>query len=127
MLPAAAAARAALGMGDGWRARRPNGQSEADPLQFSGAAITGVWAEENTRESIFAGLKRKETFATSGVRIRLRMFGSWRFSPEMMKTNNWVAGAYADGVPMGSDLPVNSGADPTAQTRPLGPERSRRG
>jgi hypothetical protein len=81
-----------------------------DPIQNSGAAITGVWAEENTRNSIFAALKRKETFATSGTRIRLRMFAGWNFAPAMTKGADWVAKAYAQGVPMGSDLPARPGA-----------------
>ncbi len=74
-------------------------------LMFSSGGVTGVWAEENTRPSIFAALKRKETFATSGTRIRLRMFGGWRFTAAMLKDARWVERAYAEGVPMGSDLP----------------------
>jgi hypothetical protein len=108
MLPTGQGARAALGMARmvGEVGVRPNGQRENDPLQFSGAAITGVWAEENTRESIFAALKRKETFATTGTRIRVRMFGGWGFSPAMTSRTDWVKQAYAKGVPMGSDLPA---------------------
>ncbi len=79
-------------------------------LQNGSAAITGVWAEENTRESIFAALKRKETFATSGTRVRVRMFGGWGFATGMVQKANWVAQAYAQGVPMGSDLPAHKGA-----------------
>ena len=75
-------------------------------LIFSSAGITGVWAEENTRNAIFAALKRKETFATSGTRIRVRMFGGWGFDPKMIEDGGWVAQAYAQGVPMGSDLPA---------------------
>ena len=110
MLPRGAAAEAALGMrpgaagGDdlgGKRSRKGNSR-----LQLSGAAITGVWAEENTRDSIFAALKRKETFATSGTRIRVRMFGGWDFTPGMLRGADWVAKAYAEGVPMGGDLPA---------------------
>ncbi len=37
--------------------------------------ITGVWAEENTRESIFEALKRRETYGTSGPRIEVQ-FGA---------------------------------------------------
>src|SRR5581483_12129606 len=65
MLPRGEAAKKALGAGVDPRAVRPSGQRENDPLEFSSAAITGVWAEENNRNSIFAALKRKETFATS--------------------------------------------------------------
>ncbi|HVP85449.1 MAG TPA: DUF3604 domain-containing protein [Rhizomicrobium sp.] len=72
----------------------------------SSGGLTGVWAEENDRNSIFAALKRKETFATSGTRIRVRMFAGWNFTRRILDKNNWVAKAYAGGVPMGSDLPA---------------------
>jgi hypothetical protein len=68
--------------------------------------LTGVWAEENTRDSIFAALRRKETFATSGPRIRVRMFAGWDLDPDMRKRDAWVAQAYSRGVPMGADLPA---------------------
>lgn len=85
--------------------RRPSGQVENDPLQMASGAITGVWAEQNTREAIFAALKRKETFATSGTRIRLRMFAGWEFPSNMTSNNDWVKQVYIRGVAMGSDLP----------------------
>jgi hypothetical protein len=75
-------------------------------LERSSAGLTGVWAEENTRDSIFAALKRKETFATSGTRIRVRLFAGWNFDKNFTKKINWVADAYTQGVAMGSDLPV---------------------
>jgi hypothetical protein len=109
MLPRGRAAERALGMG-GPPGFRPNGQRENDPLQFASASITGVWADENTRASIFAALKRKETFATSGTRIRLRMFGGWDFDPTMLRSADWVRQAYAQGAPMGSDLPARPAA-----------------
>ena len=77
----------------------------ADKTKFSAAGLTGVWAEENTRESIFAALKRKETFATSGTFIRARLFGGWNYAADLTESPDWVKKAYADGVPMGSDLP----------------------
>ena len=80
--------------------------SNEDTLMFSSGALTGVWAEENTRNSIFAALKRKETFATSGSRIRVRMFAGWDYDPGMIRTADWVGRAYAGGVPMGGDLPA---------------------
>jgi hypothetical protein len=73
---------------------------------FSSAGITGVWAEHNTREAIYDALKRKETFATSGPRIRVRAFGGWGFTPAMLAKVDWVAKAYAGGAPMGGDLPT---------------------
>jgi hypothetical protein len=104
-----ARARAALGMTGEAKQVRPNGQQENDPLQSSSAAITGVWAEENTRPAIFAALKRKETFATTGTRIRVRMFGGWGFSAASLKAKDWIARAYAEGAPMGGDLPARHG------------------
>jgi hypothetical protein len=79
------------------------------PLQVerSSAALTGVWAEENSRNAIFAALKRKETFATTGTRMRVRAFGGWNFSPTFTQRKDWVAQAYAQGVPMGADLPAS--------------------
>jgi len=115
MLPTGAAARTALDMTGDSKTVRPNGARENDPLQFSGAAITGVWAEENTRNSIFAALKRKETFATSGTRIRVRMFAGWGYGPALLQKADWVAEAYRTGVPMGGDLPARprGGGAPT--------------
>ena len=83
------------------------------------AGLTGVWAEENTRESIFNAMKRKETFAVSGPHIKVRFFGGWnyaetatveqrrafwKFVPDWIKDRDWVKAAYAQGVPMGGDL-----------------------
>ena len=77
-----------------------------DPTIFGSGGLTGVWAERNDRDAIFAALKRKETFATSGPRIRVRVFGGWSFDPEAMSRPDWLAKAYAQGAPMGGDLPV---------------------
>ncbi len=74
----------------------------------SASGLTGVWAEENTREAIFNGLKRKECFGTSGNRIKVRMFASWNYHADLIKRSDWVKEAYASGVPMGADLPVNT-------------------
>lgn len=71
---------------------------------YSAAGLSGVWAEENTRESIFAALKRKESFATSGTRIQLRFFASYEFEPDMLTRSRWPNVAYRSGVTMGGDL-----------------------
>jgi len=75
------------------------------PIGVGAQGLTGVWAEENTRESIFAGFKRKETFGTSGNRIQVRFFGGWNYPADLTKESNWLKAAYDSGVPMGSDLP----------------------
>lgn len=77
----------------------------AAPAILSAAGLTGVWAEENTRESLYAALERKETFGTSGVRIRVRLFGGAGLTADMIKRPDWVKRAYEAGVPMGGELP----------------------
>ena len=78
------------------------------PQIMSPGSLTGAWAESNTREAIFAAFRRKETFATSGTRIKLRFFGGWHFAPDV-SGDDWIKQAYAKGVPMGSDLPRRAG------------------
>ncbi len=71
------------------------------------AGLTAIWAEENTRASLFDGMQRKETFATSGVRMKVRFFGGFEVRRRRSgKHKNWVKTAYANGVPMGGDLPA---------------------
>ncbi|MFM1886694.1 MAG: hypothetical protein RL026_1851 [Pseudomonadota bacterium] len=71
---------------------------------LSASGITGVWAEQNTRESIFAAFKRREVFATSGPRLQVRLFASFDYPAGLMAAEDWLARAYARGVPMGGDL-----------------------
>jgi hypothetical protein len=71
--------------------------------------LTGVWAEQNTRGSIYDALRRKETFATSGTRLKFRFFGGWAFDTSALQGADWVRKAYARGVPMGGDLPAKPG------------------
>ena len=71
--------------------------------------LAGVWSEENTREHIFAALKRKEVFGTSGPRLSVRFFGAWTFSEEMLQTPGMLARAYSEGVPMGGELRTTNG------------------
>ena len=77
------------------------------------SGLAGAWADENTREAIFGAMQRKETFGTSGVRIKVRMFGGWGFRPEVLKRKDWVAAGYADGVPMGGDLSAPTAKAPS--------------
>jgi hypothetical protein len=58
-------------------------------------------------------MKRKETFGTSGVRIRVRLFGGWDYPNNVLEQKDWVKIGYAQGVPMGGDLPARKGKAPT--------------
>jgi hypothetical protein len=71
---------------------------------WGGGGLAAVWAEENTRESIFAALERRETYGTSGPRIQVRFFGGWGFDASALGTPEAAAVGYRDGVPMGDFL-----------------------
>ena len=72
--------------------------------RLSAGGLAGVWAEANTRADIFDALQRREAFATSGSRMRIRFFAG--DLPENLGAEpDAVAVAYERGVPMGSDLP----------------------
>jgi hypothetical protein len=77
------------------------------PITHNPGGLAAVWAKENVREAIFDALKAKETYATSGTRIRLRVFAGWDFQPELLDDPELVAKAYSGGVPMGGILEAN--------------------
>lgn len=71
---------------------------------FNPGGLTGVWAEANTRPEIFGALKRKETFATSGTRLKVRMFAGEGFASSYDSYEELVRDGYDKGVPMGGDI-----------------------
>ena len=72
--------------------------------QYGASGLAGVWAEANTREGLFKAMQAKETFATSGPRIRVRMFAGHNYSPLLLAKPDLVKEAYAGGVPMGGKI-----------------------
>ena len=82
---------------------------------FSPGALAGVWAEENSRSSIFDALRRKETFATSGTRLSVRVFGGWDLPGGLCANANFTQVGYQRGVPMGGVLAARP-ANATAPT-----------
>jgi len=93
--------------------------------------LIGVWAAENSRNSLFEAMKNKEVFGTSGPRIKPRLFGGWQYDNSLCDDHNLLKKAYAQGVPMGGDLygkdaPSHQGpsflttalADPGSPTQP---------
>lgn len=91
------------------------GVAKGDTTRYNPGGLAGVWAEENTRESLFVSMKRKETFGTSGPRIQPRMFAGWDFDVSLCNNDNGVAQAYAGGVAMGGTLTTQN----TLATNPL--------
>ena len=80
---------------------------------WGASGLTGVWAEENTRDAIYRAFRRKETFATSGPRMKVRLFAGYNFGGNTLNDTNEVAAAYASGVSMGSELLTNGDQAPT--------------
>ena len=74
--------------------------------QWSASGMAVVWAEENTRDSIFNAFRRKETYATSGTRIKLRFFAGENLDVSSLSDDDLIKQAYLKGVPMGGDLYV---------------------
>jgi Protein of unknown function (DUF3604) len=82
--------------------------------EMAAAGYTAVWATDNTRESIWDAMYRREAYATTGPRITVRFFGGWGFTAEdaAAREPGWIG--YDKGVPMGADLEQRvSGKAPT--------------
>jgi hypothetical protein len=80
---------------------------------YGASGLAAVWAEENTRDAIYEAFRRKETFATSGPRIQLRLFAGFDFTGDLLNAQDAVARAYASGVAMGSRLSPQPGGAPS--------------
>jgi hypothetical protein len=93
--------------------------------EVSASGYAAVWAEENTRASIWDAMQRRETYATTGPRMVVRFFGGWDFSEADAKTRLPGHSGYTKGVPMGGELrQAPAGKAPTflvaAMKDPLG-------
>ena len=97
-----------------WRFTTPGEDSEplsieqrrAGAFAWSASGLAGVWAEANTREAIYAAFRRKETFATSGPRIRVRFFAGYDLDAADS------ARLHATGVAMGGALQAHGNGTP---------------
>ena len=72
--------------------------------QMVASGITGVWAKENSRASLFDAMDRKEVYATTGPRIMVRFFGGWNYTDADINNREPAVRGYEKGVPMGADL-----------------------
>lgn len=72
--------------------------------ETTASGLAAVWATDNTRASLFEAMKRRETYATTGPRMTVRVFAGWDFTSEDVHKANFAEHGYANGVPMGGDL-----------------------
>jgi hypothetical protein len=101
-------------------------ESAVDPkysiydVDLGASGLAAVWATENTREAIWDALARREVFATTGTRLRVRVFGGWDFQANEVHLPDFADQGYVRGVPMGGDLRAGpSGEAPKFMVRAL--------
>jgi hypothetical protein len=89
-------------------------------IDLCASGLAAAWATANTREAIWDAFARREVFATTGSRIRVRVFGDWDFEADEVGRPDFARAGYARGVPMGGDLrPGPEGGAPTFMVRAL--------
>lgn len=86
------------------------GRANTDPKakhtgkDTSASGLAAVWARDNTRESIWDAMARKEVYATTGTRLQVRVFGGFDFTAKDLERSDFAEQGYQRGVPMGGDL-----------------------
>jgi hypothetical protein len=94
------------------KAQQPGGK-DLYSWQYITSGLTAVWATENTRTAIWDSMQRREVYATTGPRMRVRFFGGFEFTADDALSRNLAEVGYSKGVPMGSDLrPAPGGKAP---------------
>ena len=76
--------------------------------ETSASGLAAVWARDNTREALFDAMMRREVYATTGTRLRVRVFAGYGFEEADLPRSDFDAFGYANGVPMGADLPIDA-------------------
>jgi hypothetical protein len=87
----------------------PEGRARKDQRlarETGAAGLAGVWARENTREALWDAMMRKEVFATTGTRLRVRVFAGFDYQPADLERSDFAKYGYERGVPMGGDLTI---------------------
>ncbi len=75
-----------------------------DKLEYNPGGLAVLWAEENSRDALFAAMRRREAYGTSGPRIISRFFAGWGYPSDLCDMPDRIEQAYAGGVPMGGEL-----------------------
>lgn len=81
-----------------------DGTIALNSYQYITSGLTAVWAPENTRGALFDAMERREVYATTGPRMRVRLFGGWAFEESDAYRRDLALVGYTKGVPMGADL-----------------------
>lgn len=81
-----------------------NENGELFSWQQVASGLAAVWAKDNTRESLFDAMDRKEVYGTTGPRMTVRFYGGYDFAPSDLRTREVSTVGYLKGVPMGADL-----------------------
>ena len=81
-------------------------------IHWSASGLAGVWAEENTREAIYSAFRRKETFATSGPRIKVRFFAGYGLANAQLNSPNLISELYKRATSMGGTLKAEGEEEP---------------
>jgi hypothetical protein len=86
-----------------------------DLVENNPGGLAVLWAEQNTRESLYAAMRRREAYGTSGPRMTVRFFGGYDLPADMCTSGSFVPHGYGLGVPMGGDLasPAPAGRKPS--------------
>ncbi len=82
---------------------------EIEGYESVASGLAAVWAEENTRASIFDAMERKEVYGTTGSRMAIRFFGGWDYTDHDLNSRQPAFQGYGKGVPMGGDLRPREG------------------
>lgn len=80
--------------------------------KFSASGLVGVWADANTREDLFDAMRRRETFGTTGPRMKVRLFAG-DYSEEILGATDLLDQAYENGVPMGGEIDGGDAVSPS--------------
>lgn len=72
--------------------------------QAASSGLAAVWSRNNTREDLWDAMSRKEVYATTGTRLRVRVFGGWDYQEKDLVRSDFAKHGYNAGVPMGGDL-----------------------
>lgn len=78
--------------------------------RLAASGYAAVWAQENSREALFDAMARREVYATTGPRIKLRFFGGWNYDSQDATSPDMAGIGYRGGVPMGGELSREAGS-----------------